>query len=392
MTSKELTIKTSEKNNVKVVKTEKYWVHTNHGKLLDLSMGCSAFIFGFDNPYILEKMHNFQKKISYINAKKNESCEESNLLIEKLCGIGGYDGLGWAVSGSDGIECAIYMNDTYYKVLGKNKHKIISFSPGYHGATYLARAMRNEVTLDRFVVLNPPQYSSVLDQLEQETRLLIHIKDLLENDNEIGALIFESIPWIAGICPWTSSFWPSLRNLCDQYDINLILDDVFGSVGKIGPYLSQDRFNVKADIVVIGKAFTGGFSPLSCCMTTKKISTVIENNHFYNHTWHPNMAGVGAALAVLDLFDEKQVYAVEKRLISLGDRLISKGLIPNYVCQGLTFGSNYVKKPKDWDKFVNNGLSCMADIADSFGFVAPIIADDEYFEELEKRLCKVLEV
>jgi acetylornithine/succinyldiaminopimelate/putrescine aminotransferase len=66
MTSKEITIKTSEKNNVKVEKTEKYWVHTNYGKLLDLSIGNSAFIFGFDNQYILERMHEFQKKISYL--------------------------------------------------------------------------------------------------------------------------------------------------------------------------------------------------------------------------------------------------------------------------------------------------------------------------------------
>lgn len=392
MTSKELTIKTSEKNNIKVEKTEKYWVHTNYGKLLDLSIGNSAFIFGFDNQYILERMHEFQKKISYLNAKKNESCEESNMLIEKLCEIGGYDGLGWAVSGSDGIECAIYMNDSYYRVLGKNKNKIISFSPGYHGATYLARAMRNEVSFNRFVVLTSPYFSHALSQLEQETRLLKNIKNALDRDNEIGALIFESIPWSSGFSPWTSTFWSNLRNLCDQYEINLILDDVFGSVGKIGPYLGQDRFNIKADIVVIGKAFTGGFSPLSCCMTTEKILTVIENNHFYNHTWHPNMAGVGAALAVLDIFDEKQVYTIEKRLISLGESLSKKGLISNYVCQGLIFGAGYVNKPTNLDTFVNNGLSCIVDITNSFGCVAPIIADDEYFEELENRLSKVLKI
>jgi adenosylmethionine-8-amino-7-oxononanoate aminotransferase len=390
MTSKELTIITSEKNNVKVIRTEKYWVHTNYGKLLDLSMGCSAFVFGFNNTYILDRMHDFQKKISYLNAKKNESCQESNFLIEKLCNLSGYDGLGWAVSGSDGIECAIYMNDTYYKVLGRNKNKIISFSPGYHGATYLSRAMRNEVSLDRFIVLNPPKYSFTLNQLEQEHQLLEQIKNILENDQEVGALIFESIPWIAGFCPWTKSFWSNLRMICDNYDINLILDDVFGSVGKIGPYFSQDKFGIKADIMVIGKAFTGGFSPLSCSLTNKKIAEVIENHHYYNHTWHPNMAGVGAALAVLDIFDESRTYEVEKRLFALGETLKKKGLIPDYVCQGLTFGANYVQKPKDWDKFVNNGLSCIADIADSLGFVAPIIADDEYFEELEKRLCKVL--
>lgn len=392
MNNKELTMKTSEKNNVKVFKTEKYWVHTNYGKLIDLSMGCSAFIFGFDNSYILNKMHEFQKKISYINAKKNESCEESNLLIEKLCSLGNYDAAGWAVSGSDGIECAVYMNDAYYRVLGENKTKIISFSPGYHGATYLARAMRNEVSLDRFITLTPPLYSANSNQLEQETHLLEHIRTLLDSDSEIGALIFESLPWVTGFCPWTPSFWTLLRNMCNQYQINLILDDVFGSVGKVGPYFSQDKFGIKADITVIGKAFTGGFSPLSCCLTNKKIASVIENHHFYSHTWHPNMAGVGAALAVFDIFDEKQVYAIEKRLISLGENLKKKGLIPDYVCQGLTFGSNFIQKLNDLDSFVNNGLSGMTDISDKFGFVAPIIADDEYFEELEKRLHKVLQM
>ena len=140
----ELNYQSSEKYITEVIKTEKYWVHTNHGKLLDTMMGNSAFIFGYDNKHIKDRMREVQDKIAFLNFKHNEICEENEELINKICELGNYSALGWAVSGSDGVECALAINDYYWETLREDKPQVVSFSPGYHGSTYIAKMMRRE--------------------------------------------------------------------------------------------------------------------------------------------------------------------------------------------------------------------------------------------------------
>jgi len=393
MNFQELTIPLTEKQKIQVFKTEKYYVHTSYGKLLDAHMGNTAFIFGFDNVHIKQKMRELQDKIAYVHCKPNEFCEENNELVAKICSKGNYAALAWAVSGSDGVECAIAMNDTYWRNLGTTKNKVICFSPGWHGTTYITRAMRKEENLDKLIILDTPNWQNSNEQEQQENSLLQQIIREISLDDNIGAIIYESIPWLRGIMPWSQNFHKKLRNICDEYKLNLILDDVMGGVGKLGEYFSFKKFGIQPDITILGKAFTGGYSPLSCACTTQKIADVIRDNHFYSHTWQPNMGGVGAALGVLDIFDEKQLYNVEKNLCEFGDLLVQKGLVEKYYCEGLIFHANTFHKI-DVDRFLENKITGLGgwDLeVENVSLVAPAIADDEYFDQLTNRVIQSLE-
>ena len=392
MSFHELTIPSTEKKLVEVYKTEKYWIHTSSGKLLDAHMGNTAFIFGFDNSHIKNRMRDLQDKISYVHCKPNEVCRENMELVEKICTLGNYSALAWAVSGSDGVECAIAMNDTYWRNLGVDKQQIISFAPGWHGTTFIERAMRREEFIDKFIVVDAPNWDSEIDRLAQEQVLIDNLNKLLNANQKIGAIIYESIPWLNGILPWSNNFHIQLRALCDKFNINLILDDVMGGVGKLGNYFSHIKFNIQPDITVLGKALTGGFSPLSCACTTDKIAKVIKNSHIYSHTWQPNMAGVGAALGVLDIFNPDSISKVTSRLHYLGEKLIKQGFITNLICDGLIFYADSIEK-MNIDVFFNNGITGLGGWeleTTKIGIVAPAIADDEYFEELELRLTNSL--
>lgn len=385
----ELSFPTADTNKIEIYNTEKYYFNTNFGKLIDLSCGNTSFIFGFHNSSIRERMLAVQDKISYINHKVSETCSYTNELIEKLCSTSGYSAVAWAVSGSDGIECALYLNDNYYKKIGKAKPQILTFYPNFHGATFLPRALRKEDFLSKCVSLNRPAFNSQEEQLVVEDQLADQVVATLQSNNRIGAILFESIPWyVHGFRPWSENFWKRLRAICDQYEINLILDDILGGFGKLGHLYSQDRYGIKVDFCVLGKSLTGGFSPLSCVLTTDKIAQVVKHDQRYSHTYCPNMAGVGAALAVFDIFDQAKITQVEQRLVKLGNRLVEKNIIPNYNNIGLTFVADFVR-PTTPDKFVASGLSMIADISDRVGITAPAIADDEYFEQLEIRLTKL---
>ena len=168
-----------------------------------------------------------------------------------------------------------------------------------------------------------------------------------------------------------------------------MVDDVMGGMGKLGYRFSQERYGVQPDIVALGKALTGGFSPLSCACAVGRISDVIKDKWDYGHTWQPNMAGVGAALAVWEIFDTKKILEIEDQLTMLGAKLTAMGLVRDYVVIGLIF-SYKLTTPISADTYVKHGLTGGPDVKYSISGCAPAIADAEYFKEFEARLLNAL--
>jgi adenosylmethionine-8-amino-7-oxononanoate aminotransferase len=385
----ELNFKTTEEVVTEVFKTEGYWIHTNHGKLLDTICGNMSFIYGYDNEFILNRMYEQQKQLAYLNFKHNEVCQSNNRLVELLCKEGNFKGVGYAISGTDGVECAVAMNNHYWRQVDPSRTTIISFAPGYHGATYLCRAFRGEETMHNVKVLGAPEWWRVQEREAHEDVAFERVKQLLDTDKTVGAIIMESIPWAASIRPWSDKWWKDIRSICTQYGVNLIVDDVMGGMGKLGYRFSQDRYGVQPDIVALGKALTGGFSPLSCACAVERITDVIKDKWDYGHTWQPNMAGEGAALAVWEIFDSKCILDIEDKLTMLGAKLTAMGLVRDCVVIGLIF-SYKLTTPISADTYVSHGLTGGPDVKYSISGCAPAIADDEYFREFEARLLNAL--
>ena len=196
----------------------------------------------------------------------------------------------------------------------------------------------------------------------------------------------ESIPWFSGLKPWSDKWWKDIRNLCTEHNINLIIDDVMGGMGKLGEVFSHTKYGIQPDIAVLGKSLTGGYSALSVACTSKEIAETIKDTWEYGHTWQPNMMGVAAALASLELIDRDAIINIENKLTDLYNRLP----ITDYIVSGLL--SQFTTKIISSEDLHNNGLTCNA-VEKNFRSVmmcTPIIADDEYFDELEKRLVSLI--
>ena len=383
----------SPHSTIKILGREKYWVFTeNNGRMLDTLMGNTAFVFGYDNKEIVSAMRDMQDRIPFLNWRSTEVCDENDQLVERICERGKYKSLGWAVSGSDGVEAAVRINELYWQQVDPKKRKIVSFTPGYHGTTYLARLLRDKTSSDIAIVLDAPLWTHIANRRFAEANSYAQLKQKLESSNDIGAVIFESLPWASGIMPWSDSWWHNVRNLCNKYNINLILDDVMGCCGKMGYYFSQDRIGPQADLVVMGKALTGGFGPLSAVCVNSRITDIVKKVYDYGHTWQPNMAGVGAATAVLDIFDQFDFHAIEQRLDTLGKKIVSMGLAYESVVQGLVFELR-LDNPIKASTYTKHGLVGSFNEAETFAGIdvfVPAIADDEYFYELETRLISCL--
>lgn len=367
-----------------VVKTEGYWIEYSNGeKHIDIQCGNAAYILGYGDEEVINSIREGQVNFLRGNSGETSYCNEK--FIKIICEKGNWAGLGYAVSGSDAVESAIAMNDTYWSYKGYDKRKILSFVPGYHGTTMLGKHLRGEYPyLGRACMVNGPVWKKVENQLQAESIALKNVRQKLETDKNIGCLIMETVPWIENVTPYSTNWWKSIRNICDEFDILMVLDDVAFCWGKNGAFFGWEPYGVKPDISALGKSLTGGYSPLGISTCVKKVYDVISKKSWdHGHTWSPNMSGIYASLKVTEkiekllykstyINDELQKIADEFGLNSRGSNLFRCFDTPKEISLSALSEAKLVAAIPSYDR--------------NLKIVAPLIADEEYFFELKKRM------
>ena len=374
-----------EKNNQTnlLTKTDKYWVHYGNKKCIDLTCGNAAFSLGYGNHLIRAAMSG--SEIDYIRDCDTDVCADSQTLAAYLCNFG-FSSVSWTASGTDAVECAIYAVEQYWKSLGKDKKSVISFAPGYHGASMLARHLRGDNQwLNKSKVLTAPFWSYLEERESAEQIVLEEVERVLKFDNSVGAIVMETCPWIR-VNPYSQHWWKTIRKLCDQYDVLFVLDDVAFFGGKAPTMIGYGHYNVEPDIVSIGKALTGGYSPLAATLINKKVRDVIDLLPWqYGHTYSPNIVGVRCALAAIPLIENSlsNIPRIQEQILS-----ISADLELNTRYFGTMFCLDVPRKISDKELF-NAGLIGRT-TNNTFSICAPLIADDEYFNTLSIALTQLL--
>ena len=372
----------------KILSASSFWVNTDKGKFLDITCGNTAYIFGYTNDSIFKKMSEVQQEIPF---SLDQSCSYEDDLVTKICEGTDFVSAAWAISGSDGVEVAIYTNDNYWKQKGEYKPKVLTFNPNYHGSTYLPQIFRQDYKdTNRCTVVDGPGWTNIEDREELENLCLERVRKELE-DTQIGAVLMEGAPWTERFRPWSENWWKQIRQICDDFGINLIVDDIFAGMGKAGHKFTHQNYNITPDIACLGKSLTNGFSPLSCACATAKITEYAANDFEYSHTWSPNMAGIGAGLGVFELFDISQIEQVSIRLEKIGKKLKEDGLVTQITRQGLLMQIDLthsyertILQSYNINGFIKNGK------VPAILICAPANATEEFFTELETRLTKAL--
>lgn len=377
----------TEDNKNIVYKTTKYWIETNKGIFLDLQMGNSAFIFGFDDTNIIENMNKCRSR--FVRNGKNETTEDIKKVIDRLLFFSGMKALSWAVSGTDAIETCLILSEHFWLKNNPNKNNILSLVPSYHGASWLTRSLRREVYNDRCRYVDLPKWYTEEERLLSEKKCLFEI-ELHFKSLTVSTIIIESIPWVSGIFPFSKIFWKELRILCDRYDVLLILDDVAGCFGKLGKPFSNKFLGIDVDLMAIGKSLSGGYSPISAALINDKIFESISSMDWkHTYTFNPNMSGIMAISSVLDMVESgvfEKTENIRRKMISVFEEL----KIPNRN-DGLCFDIILDVK-SNYSKLKNSLLSFNIYNEHSIPIVAPIIADEEYFSFIKKELKKLYEV
>jgi len=369
-----------------VTRTHGYCVEYSNGQThMDIQCGNMAYILGYGNQLIADAIA--QNSVNFIRGNTGETAGQNDTLVREICESGNWAAVTWAVSGSDAVEAAIAMNDSYWAARGQSRDKILSFSMSYHGTTMLAKHLRGEYpSLGRAVLVDSPNWQYAYQQHGQEQLVLNKIRAQLKQHPDIGCVLLETVSWAVTMAPYSTKFWQDLRTICTENNVLMIVDDVAFCWGTNGTMFGYESYGIQPDICAIGKSLTGGYSPLGAAVCTEAVRQTLNIQSWnHGHTWQPNMSGVAAALSATRQIQSllHHVPEIERRLKTIADELGLNSRGAN------TYRTYDFAREITLSDLNNVGFAASLPGHRSAKVFAPLTADDQYFDRLKDGLQRL---
>jgi adenosylmethionine-8-amino-7-oxononanoate aminotransferase len=258
----------------------------------------------------------------------------------------GLDKVFYCEAGASAVEVALKMAFGYWRHRGaESKTTFLSLDNGYHGDTLGAVAVGGidlfhgayrPLLFPTYRAPSPYCYRCPLGLAYPSCGIgcLEPMAEVLElHADEICAVVVEPLVQAAGgMVTAPPGYLRRVRELCDSYDVLLIVDEVATGAGRTGTFFACEQEDVRPDILVAGKGLTGGYLPLAATMTTQAIFDAFLGDpasgrtFFHGHTYTGNPLACAAALANLDLMAKRDTLGgVRERGEILAEALVPLG-------------------------------------------------------------------
>ncbi len=204
-------------------------------------------------------------------------------------------------SGTEAVEGAMKLAKLYTRKSG-----FIAAVRGFHGKTAGSLSLTGKAAFRKPALLPHNNVYHVpygdADAVEQQLRIAREV------GNDIAAIVMEPVQGEAGAIVPPDDFWPRLRQLCDEYEVLLIADEVQTGMGRTGKLWGVEHWDVTPDIICSAKALGGGVMPIGAFMSTPKIWSVMNSNPFiHTSTTGGNPLACAAAIAAINVTLEENV-------------------------------------------------------------------------------------
>jgi adenosylmethionine-8-amino-7-oxononanoate aminotransferase len=295
-----------------------YLVDETGKQYFDGSGGAAVSCLGHSDPDVINAIKTQLDSMvfahtSFLTSQPAEAL--ADLLIEHA--PAGLDRVYLVSGGSEAVEAALKLARQYYVEIGQPKRsKIIARRQSYHGNTLGALAVGgNEWRREQFAPLLidvshiAPCYA-YREQMdgESEADFGLRLANELEAEilrlgaDEVMAFVAEPVVGATlGAVPAVDGYFRRIREICDQYGVLLILDEVMCGMGRTGTLFASENDNISPDICTIAKGLGAGYQPIGAMLCSKTIYDVIAAGsgffqHGHTYVGHPVACAAGLAV------------------------------------------------------------------------------------------------
>ena len=306
-----------------------YLIDDTGKRYLDASGGAAVSCLGHTNKRVIDAIKNQLDKVSFAHTGvfTNGPAEKlaTNLIEKAPDGFGNGRAM-FLGSGSEAMEAALKLARQYHMERGdKQRSKIIARDRSYHGNTLGALAtgghkQRQEpfepLLID--VAHIPPCYAYRFKH-NDETHLEFGLRmaNMLEEEilkqgpENVAAFVAEPVSGASlGAEPAAPGYFKRIREICNQYGVLFIADEVMCGMGRTGYLFAMEAEDACPDIITIAKGLGAGYQPIASVLANEKIIQAIidgSGNLWNGHTYMSHAIACAGALAVLEVIEEDQL-------------------------------------------------------------------------------------
>ncbi|HPD19578.1 MAG TPA: acetylornithine/succinylornithine family transaminase, partial [Candidatus Goldiibacteriota bacterium] len=313
-------------------------------RYIDLLAGVAVNLLGYNNERINKAIVSQVKK--YVHSSRWFYNENQEKLAKKISAVTGASGVYFVNSGAEANEVAMKFARKWGLLRKNGAHKIITFKNSFHGRTIAALTATGQEKFHKY--LNPLSPGFIYAEFNN----LDDVKKKI--DNEVCAVLFESIQAEGGVWIAQKEFLSGLQELCREKNVLLIADEVQTGLGRTGKIFAYQHYGITPDIITAGKGLGGGL-PLSCVIVKKEVFLILENGD-HGTTMGGNPVACAAGNVVFDVISKKSFL---RQVKEKGDyflkrlREIKSPKIKDVRGMGLLIG---IELNKNAEKYVEAGL------------------------------------
>ncbi|MCK6640089.1 MAG: ornithine--oxo-acid transaminase [Bacteroidia bacterium] len=343
----------------------------------DFLSAYSAVNQGHCHPRIIKALTDQASKLTLTSrAFYNDSLGEYEKFITNFFG---YDKVLPMNTGVEAVETAVKLARRWgYAVKGipDNQAKILFVEGNFHGRTISSISASTD----------PSSYGGFGPLVPGYVIVPYNNLQALENaftDKNVAGFVFEPIQGEAGVVVPDEGYLKGIRALCDKYNVLMVADEVQSGLGRTGKMLACDHESVRPDIVILGKALSGGVLPVSAVLADDEIMLTIKPGE-HGSTYGGNPLACKVAIEALNVLKEEKL---SENSLRLGEMLraelrkISSDRIS--LIRGKGLFTAMVIKEKDgisaWEvcmKLKDNGLLAKPTHGDIIRFAPPLVMNE----------------
>lgn len=285
-------------------------------KYYDFLSAYSAVNQGHSHPKIVDALVNQAKKLALTSrAFYNSSLGEYE---KKITTLFGFDKVLPMNSGAEAVETAVKLARKWsYEVKGisENAAKIVVCENNFHGRTTTIVSFSNDPDANKNYGPFTPGFVKI------PYNDLTALEEVLKNDAQnIAAFLVEPIQGEAGVYVPDENYLKTASEICKKYNVLFIADEVQTGIARTGRLIACHHENVQPDILILGKALSGGMYPVSAVLANDEIMNVIKPGQ-HGSTFGGNPIACAVAIAALDVVEEEKL---SERAEELGQRFRSE--------------------------------------------------------------------